>query len=278
MVFKFEPRGNPWSCAGASAAASRRTPAHGKPGFGLNGRTSQLVAVIDEKVAIITGGSHGIGAGLVAAYRHAGFKVVASALSIGPSADPNVLNVAGDISDSKTADRIMSEGVDRFGRLDTLVNNAGAYISKPFTQYTQTDLDLMLSTNLAGFFHITQRALRVMEAQGWGHIVNITATVAEQPVKGVPAGLASLAKGGLNSATKALAIEYASCGIRVNAVSPTLIRTHPKASYAGLEAQIPLGRIGEIKDVVSAVMYLESARYVTGEISHVDGGQSAGHW
>ena len=170
----------------------------------------------------------------------------------------------------------MSEGIDGFGRLDTLVNNAGAYISKPFTQYTLADFDLMLSTNLAGFFHITQRAARVMETQGWGHIVNITATVAEQPVKGVP--LASLTKGGLNSVTKALAIEYASRGIRVNAVSPAIIRTHPEASYAGLEAQIPLGRIGEIQDVVSAVMYLENAPYVTGEISHVDGGQSAGHW
>ena len=234
--------------------------------------------MIDEKVAIITGASHGIGAGLAAAYRDAGFRVVASALSIGPSTDPNVRIVAGDISDPKTADLIMSEGVDGFGRLDTLVNNAGAYISKPFSQYTATDCELMLSTNLAGFFHITQRALRVMEAQGWGHIVNMTATVAEQPVKGVPAALASLTKGGLNSVTKALAIEYASCGIRVNAVSPIIIRTHPEESYAGLEAQIPLGRIGEIQDVVSAVMYLESAPYVTGEISHVDGGQSAGHW
>ncbi|MGB8907436.1 MAG: SDR family oxidoreductase [Candidatus Cybelea sp.] len=234
--------------------------------------------MIDGKVAIITGASHGIGEGLVAAYRDAGFKVVASALSIDHGADPNVLNVAGDIGDPKTADLIISEGVDRFGRLDTLINNAGAYISKPFTQYTPADCDSMLSTNLAGFFHITQRALRVMEAQGWGHIVNITATVAEQPVKGVPAALASLTKGGLNSVTKALAIEYASCGIRVNAVSPSIIRTHPGESYAGLEAQVPLGRIGEIEDVVSAVMYLEDARYVTGEISHVDGGQSAGHW
>ncbi len=234
--------------------------------------------VIDEKVAIITGASHGIGAGLVAAYRDAGFKVVASALSIDHNADASVLSVAGDISNPETAERIMSEAVDRFGRLDTLVNNAGAYISKPFTQYTLADYDLMLSTNLGGFFHITQRALRVMEPQGRGHIVNITATVAEQPVKGVPAALASLAKGGLNSVTKALAIEYASCGIRVNAVSPIIIRTHPEASYAGLESQIPLGRIGEIQDVVSAVMYLENAPYVTGDISHVDGGQSAGHW
>jgi NAD(P)-dependent dehydrogenase (short-subunit alcohol dehydrogenase family) len=232
----------------------------------------------DQKVAIITGASHGIGAGLVAAYRDAGFQIVASALSMAPSTDPNVLNVAGDISDPATADRIMRDGVDRLGRVDTLVNNAGAYISKPFTQYTQADFDLMLSTNLAGFFHITQRVVTRMEVQGGGHIVNITATVAEQPVKGVPAALASLVKGGLNSATKALAIEYASYGIRVNAVSPTIIRTHPEASYAGLEAQVPLGRIGEIQDVVSAVMYLENAEYVTGEISHVDGGQSAGHW
>jgi NAD(P)-dependent dehydrogenase (short-subunit alcohol dehydrogenase family) len=234
--------------------------------------------MMDEKVAIITGASHGIGQGLVVAYRAAGYRVIASALTIDPSTDQSVLNVAGDIGDPKTADRIVSEGVAKFGRLDTLVNDVGAYISKPFTQYTQADYDVMLSTNLSGFFYITQRVLRVMEGQGWGHIVNITSTVAEQPVKGVPAALASLTKGGLNSATKALAIEYASCGIRVNAVSPIIIRTHPEASYAGLEAQIPLGRIGEIRDVVAAVMYLEGATYVTGEISHVDGGQSAGHW
>jgi NAD(P)-dependent dehydrogenase (short-subunit alcohol dehydrogenase family) len=232
----------------------------------------------EDKVVIITGASHGIGQGLVVAYRAAGYRVIASALSIDPSTDQNVLNVAGDIGDPKTADRIVSEGVAKFGRLDSLVNDVGAYISKPFTQYTQADYDVMLSTNLSGFFYITQRVLRVMEGQGSGHIVNITSTVAEQPVKGVPAALASLTKGGLNSATKALAIEYASCGIRVNAVSPIIIRTHPEASYAGLEAQIPLGRIGEIRDVVSAVMYLEGATYVTGEISHVDGGQSAGHW
>jgi NAD(P)-dependent dehydrogenase (short-subunit alcohol dehydrogenase family) len=234
--------------------------------------------MIEEKVAIITGASHGIGQGLVTAYRAAGYKVVASALSIGPSSDPNVLSVAGDISDPATADAIMRKCLDTFRRVDTLVNDVGIYISKPFTQYTQADYDAMLSTNVAGFFHITQRALSVMEGQGSGHVVNITSTVAEQPVRGVPAALASLAKGGLNSVTKALAIEYASRGIRVNAVSPIIIRTHPEASYAGLEAQTPLGRIGEIADVVSAVMYLEGAAYVTGEISHVDGGQSAGHW
>jgi NAD(P)-dependent dehydrogenase (short-subunit alcohol dehydrogenase family) len=232
----------------------------------------------DNKVAVITGASHGIGAGLVGAYRDGGFRVVANALSIEPSNDPDVVNVAGDISDPNTADRIMSEGVDKFGRVDTLINNAGAYISKPFTQYTRADCDVMLSTGLSGFFSITQRVLSRMETQGSGHIVNITATVAEQPVNGVPAVLVSMVKGGLNSATKALAIEYASRGIRVNAVSPIIIRTHPEASYAGLEWQIPLGRIGEIDDVTSAVLYLENASYVTGEISHVDGGQSAGHW
>lgn len=229
------------------------------------------------KVVVITGASHGIGQGLVGAYRDAGYTVIASALSNGLGTDPHVQTVTGDIRDPETAELIMRE-INRLGRLDTLVNNVGAYISKQFTEYTQADYELMLSTNLTGFFHITQRALRIMEAQGWGHIVNITATVAEQPVRGVPAGLASLVKGGLNSVTKALAIEYASRGVRVNAVSPTLIRTHPEESYVGLEAQIPLGRIGQIRDVTAAVMYLEGAQYVTGEISHVDGGQSAGHW
>jgi NAD(P)-dependent dehydrogenase (short-subunit alcohol dehydrogenase family) len=237
-----------------------------------------LKALVDRKVVVITGASHGIGAGLVAAYLAAGFRVVANALEIEPSTDPDVLHIAGDISDPTTADRIMSDGVDKFGRLDTLINNAGAYISKPFTQYTKADCDVILSTSLAGFFYITQRAVGRMETQRSGHIVNITATVAEQPVKGVPAVLVSMVKAGLNAATKSLAIEYAARGIRVNAVSPIIIRTHPETSYAGVEWQIPLGRIGEIDDVTSAVMYLENASYVTGEISHVDGGQSAGHW
>ena len=159
-----------------------------------------------EKVVIVTGASQGIGASLVSAYCDAGYKVVANSRSIGASTNPNVLNVAGDIGDPKTADRIMSEGVGRFGRLDTLINNAGIYISKPFTQYTQADYDSLLSTNLTGFFHVTQRALRVMEPQGWGHIVNITTTVAEQPINGVPAALASLTKGGLNAATNSLMV------------------------------------------------------------------------
>jgi NAD(P)-dependent dehydrogenase (short-subunit alcohol dehydrogenase family) len=231
-----------------------------------------------ERVAVITGASHGIGAGLVSAYSEAGYNVVANSRSIGASANPSIVNIAGDVGEPDTADRIMNEGVDRFGRLDTLVNDAGIFISKPFTEYTQADYDAMLSTNISGFFHLTQRAVRVMERQGWGHIVNITTVVAEQPINGSPALLASLTKGGLNAATKALAIEYGQRGIRVNAVSLGIIKTQESDSYAGLESFGVLGRLGKIDGVVSAVMYLERAQFVTGEISHVDGGQSAGHW
>ena len=230
-----------------------------------------------QKVAVITGASHGIGASLVSAYCEAGYNVVANSRSIGPSTSSSVINIAGDIGASETADSIMSEGVNRFGRLDTLVNNAGIFISKPFTQYTQADYDAMLSTNIGGFFHLTQRAVRIMERQGWGHVVNVTTTAAEQPISGSPALLASMTKGGLNAATKALAIEYGPRGIRVNAVSLGIIETQ-SGSYAGLESMDSLGRLGQISDVVSAVMYLERADFVTGEISHVDGGQSAGHW
>jgi NAD(P)-dependent dehydrogenase (short-subunit alcohol dehydrogenase family) len=232
----------------------------------------------NDKVAVITGASHGIGAALVAAYGEAGYRVVANSRSIGASTNPSIINVPGDIGEAETADRIMSEGVDKFGRLDTLVNDAGIFVSKPFTQYTQADYDSMLATNIAGFFHLTQRAVRMMERQGRGHIVNVTTTAAEQPISGYPALLASLTKGALNAATKALAIEYGPRGIRVNAVSLGIIKTQNPDSYAGLESLDPLRRLGEIDDVVSAVMYLEHAAFVTGEISHVDGGQSAGHW
>jgi len=237
-------------------------------------------AMTDEKVVIITGASRGIGAALVSAYAEAGYAVVANARAIGPSTNPKVVAVPGDVGDPATAGRVVDEAVRRFGRLDSLVNGAGIYISKPFADYTQADYDALLSTNVAGFFHLTQRALRVMEQQGWGHVVTITATIAEQPVEGVPTVLASLTKGGLNAATKALAIEYAARGIRVNAVSPGVIDTstapEPTPSAPGAPAAVP--RIGRVRDVVAAVLYLEGAPFVTGEISHVDGGRSAGCW
>jgi NAD(P)-dependent dehydrogenase (short-subunit alcohol dehydrogenase family) len=233
----------------------------------------------EQKVAIITGASQGIGAALVKAYRGCNYRVVATARSIKPSYDDGVLVVAGDIADRKTAERVISEGMARFGRIDTLVNNAGIFIAKPFTQYNEADYAAMLGVNLTGFFHITQLAIAEMEKQASGHIVQITTSMVDHAIAGVPAALASLTKGGLNAATKSLAIEYAKRGIRVNAVAPGVIKTpmNPVETYAQLGALHPLGHMGEISDIVGAILYLESATFVTGEILHVDGGQSAGH-
>jgi NAD(P)-dependent dehydrogenase (short-subunit alcohol dehydrogenase family) len=160
------------------------------------------------------------------------------------------------------------------------VNNAGIFIAKPFTEYTEDDFAAKISVNLAGFFHISQRAVRQMLAQGGGHIVNLTTTLVNQPVKGVPSALASLTKGGLDAVTRSLAIEYADKGIRVNAVAPGVIKTpmHAPDTHAFLAGLHPLGRMGEVREIVEAVLYLESATFVTGETLHVDGGAHAGHW
>jgi NAD(P)-dependent dehydrogenase (short-subunit alcohol dehydrogenase family) len=232
-----------------------------------------------SKVAIITGASQGIGAGLTKAYRELGYVVVANARSIGNSEDVGIVTVGGDIADPETAQRIVGQAIERFGRIDTLINNAGIYIGKPFTDYTLADFDAMVAVNLAGFFHITASVIRQMLDQHSGHVVNVSTTLAEQAESARPAALSALTKGGLVAATKSLAIEYAARGLRVNAVSLGLIKTptHDEASYAGLGALHPIGRVGEIDDVVGGVMYLESAPFVTGEILHIDGGQSAGH-
>ena len=234
---------------------------------------------IEQKVAVITGASQGIGAALVKAYRNRNYRVVATARSVKPWSDADVLVVPGDIADRKTAERTISEGMVRFGHIDTLVNNAGIFIAKPFTQYTEADYAAILGVNLTGFFNITQLAIAEMEKQGSGHVVQITTSLVDNAIAGVPSVLASLTKGGLNAATKSLAIEYAKRGIRVNAVALGIIKTpmHPVETYAQLAALHPLGRMGEISDVVDAILYLESASFVTGEIVHVDGGQSAGH-
>jgi NAD(P)-dependent dehydrogenase (short-subunit alcohol dehydrogenase family) len=231
-----------------------------------------------DKVAVITGASQGIGAALVAAYRDAGFRVVANSRSIRPSQDPNIVTVAGDIADPKVADRVIAEAIEKFGRIDTLINNAGIFTAKPFTDFTAEDYHANLNTNVAGFFFVTQHAIRRMEAQGLGHIVQITTSIVDQPIDGVPAVLASITKGGLNGATKALATEYAKRGVRVNAVAPGVIKTpmHAPESYGALATLHPLGRMGEIEDIVKAVLFLENAPFVTGEILHVDGGQAAG--
>jgi len=220
-----------------------------------------------------------MGAELVRAYRKLQYRVVATARSIKPTNDPDILAVPGDISEASTAERAIAEGIARFGRIDSLINNAGIFIAKPFTQYSEADYQAVMGVNVAGFFRITQRAIAQMEKQGSGHVVQITTTLVEHANVKVPAVLASLSKGGLNAATKGLAIEYASRGIRVNAVAPGIIRTpmHPAETHAQLDAMHPLGHMGEIADIVGAVLYLESAPFVTGEILHVDGGQSAGH-
>ena len=196
-----------------------------------------------------------------------------------PLSGNDVAVVSGDIADRKTAERAISESMARFGRIDTLINNAGIFIRKPFTQYTEADYTAILGVNLTGFFHITQLAIAEMEKRGSGHIVQITTSLTDHAIAGVPAVLAALTKGGLNAATKSLAIEYAKRGIRVNAVSPGTIKTpmHTVEAYAQLAALHPVGRLGEISDIVDAILYLEGASFVTGEILHVDGGQSAGH-
>jgi NAD(P)-dependent dehydrogenase (short-subunit alcohol dehydrogenase family) len=229
-----------------------------------------------QKVAVITGASQGIGAGLVAAYRQAGYAVVGTARSMSVSDASDVLTVDGDIADSDTAQRVVEAALHRFRRIDTLINNAGIFIGKPFTDYTPEDYAAISAVNLTGFFHITQRCIRQMLTQGSGHIVNVTTSLVDQPDSARPSALTSLTKGGLAAVTRALAIEYASHGIRVNAVALGVIRTpnYDAASYTGMEA--PVGRVGEISDVVDGILYLEGATFVTGEILHIDGGQVAG--
>ena len=235
----------------------------------------------EEKVAIITGASRGIGAGLVEAYRKHGYRVIANSRTITDSPHPEVITVAGDIADPSTAERLVIEAVTRYGRIDTLVNNAGVFIPKPFIHYTTEDYAMVTSVNVRGFVQITQRVVTEMLAQGGGgHVINITTTLAEQAHAAIPSALTALTKGGLAAVTKSLAIEYAAHGIRVNAISPGVIDTpmhagvDARASYAGMH---PQNRIGSVADIVHGALYLEMAPFVTGETLHVDGGQSAGH-
>jgi NAD(P)-dependent dehydrogenase (short-subunit alcohol dehydrogenase family) len=242
--------------------------------------SGQLSGTPNQKVAIITGASQGIGAALVDAYRRLNYAVVANSRSIAPTDDPGLATVAGDIAQPATADRIVTTAIERFGRVDTLINNAGVFVPKPFTEYTVADYEFVTAVNLTGFFHITQRAIARMLAQGdGGHVVNVTTALVEQPNSQVPAGLAALTKGGLAAVTKSLAIEYAHNGIRVNAISPGNISTPMQADddSAALAAMHPLGRMGSMADIVEGALYLEKATFVTGEFLHIDGGQSAGH-
>ncbi|MGT2473705.1 SDR family NAD(P)-dependent oxidoreductase [Paraburkholderia terrae] len=231
-----------------------------------------------QKVVVVTGASQGIGADVVKAFRKLDYRVVATSRSIKPSEDPYILTVAGDIGDPAVAQRVISEGIAKFGRIDTLVNNAGIYIGKPFTENTAEDYAAVTNVNMAGFFYITQLAIAEMEKHSSGHVVSVTASVVDQAISGVYSVLAALTKGGLNAATKSLAIEYAKKGIRVNAVAPGVIKTpmHPAEYHDMLNSLHPLGRMGEMSDITNAILFLDSATFITGEIMHVDGGQSAG--
>jgi NAD(P)-dependent dehydrogenase (short-subunit alcohol dehydrogenase family) len=233
----------------------------------------------EQRVAVITGGSQGIGAGLVAAYRRQGWAVVANSRSIKPSEDRDVLTVNGDVSEPATTDRIIGAALESFGRIDTLINNAGVFISKPFSDYTAEDYTSVVGVNLTGFFRLTQRAIAEMLKRNGGHVVNITTTLSDYANSDVPSVLTALTKGGVASATRSLAIEYASRGIRVNAVSPGVIQTpiHPPETYDALAALHPIGRVGQVSDIVDGILFLESSPFITGEILHIDGGQIAGH-
>lgn len=230
-----------------------------------------------SKVVIVTGASQGIGAEIVKAFQKLDYRIVATSRTIKPSEGPNILTVAGDIGDPETARHIVSEAVARFGRIDTLVNNAGIFIGKPFTENSLEDYNAVMNVNMAGFFHITKLAIAEMEKHSSGHVVNITGSI-DNGIAGAHTALAALTKGGLNAVTRVLAIEYAKKGIRVNAVAPGVIKTpmHLQEHHETLSTFHPLGRIGEASEVANAVLFLDSAEFVTGEILHVDGGQSAG--
>jgi NAD(P)-dependent dehydrogenase (short-subunit alcohol dehydrogenase family) len=238
----------------------------------------------NKKTAIVTGGSQGIGAGLVAAFLERGYRVVANSRTISRSdafhVSEDLALVDGDIGRPETAAKIAETALSRFGSIDVLVNNAGIFLVKPFTDYTTADFNALVSTNLAGFLYITQFAVKQMLKQKSGNIVNISTSLVEQPIAGLPAAVPMMTKGGIQAVTRSLAIEYATRGIRVNAVAPGIVDTpmHKPEQKNFLKSLQPVGEIVSIKDIVSAVLYLTEASFVTGEILHVDGGAHAGRW
>ena len=237
-----------------------------------------------QKTAIVTGASQGIGAGLVEAFLKRGYNVVANSRNISKTnpfpSSPNLTLVDGDIGDPQTAAKIAETAVSRFGRIDSLINNAGIFIPKPFTEYTTEEFSALVSTTLAGFLYITQLSVKQMLKQKSGSIVNISTALVEQPIAGVSAAVQIMVKGGLDAVTRALAMEYAKDGIRVNTIGTGVIKTpmHKPETHDALKGLNPVGRLGEIQEVVDAVMYLTDATFTTGEILHVDGGSHAGKW
>jgi NAD(P)-dependent dehydrogenase (short-subunit alcohol dehydrogenase family) len=236
----------------------------------------------DKKTAIVTGAQQGIGAGLVDGFLKQGYNVVATSRNVSQSlsASASLVLVDGDIGKQETAGKAVDAAIKHFGTIDVLVNNAGIFRTKPFTDFTTEDFNALVSTNLLGFLYITQLTVKQMLKQKSGNVVTISASLVDQPFVGEKASVSMITKGGLNAVTRSLAIEYAKEGIRFNAVAPGVVDTplHKDDPKDVLKAFQPMGKIVEIKDVVDAVLYLAQAEQVTGETLHVDGGAHAGRW
>ncbi|MEJ1097055.1 MULTISPECIES: SDR family oxidoreductase [unclassified Pseudoxanthomonas] len=243
---------------------------------------------MSTKTVIVTGASSGIGFAITRAYLQRGDNVVANARTLerlqtaaGQLGQPaNLLLVPGDVAEPATAQRLVAAAVERFGQVDVLVNNAGIFSAKPFTDYTPEDVQALVDTNLKGFFFASQAAAAHMRERRTGHIVNITASLADQPSQAVPAALSVLIKGGINHATKALAVELAPHNIQVNAVAPGIVDTplYTAEMHDFLKGLQPAGRIGTVEEIAEAVLYLGDATFTTGVVLPVDGGMAAGHW
>jgi NAD(P)-dependent dehydrogenase (short-subunit alcohol dehydrogenase family) len=238
-----------------------------------------------RSTVIVTGGSRGIGAGLVRFFLDRGYNVVASSRNIITSGafkqSDRLALVDGNIAERATAAKIVEVARREFGSIDALVNNAGIYFSKPFTDYTLDDLRTLIAVNIEGFFFITQLVIKQMLAQkSGGSIVNITSTMVDHPIAGANAAVPMITKGGLQAVTRSLAMEYAKHNIRVNAVAPGVVDTpmHKDNPKDVLKSLQPLGGISDVKDIVDAVVYLTEAKQVTGEVLHVDGGAHVGKW
>ncbi len=238
-----------------------------------------------QKTGVVTGASQGIGAGVVEAFLKLGYSVVANSRNITDASpfptSPNLVLVDGDIGDPNTATKIVETAISKFGRVDALVNNAGIYFSKPFTDYTRDDLRSLISVNIEGFVFVTQLAIKQMLAQkSGGSIINISTAQVNHPIAGVNSAVPMITKGGLEAVTRSLAMEYAKEGIRVNAVAPGVVDTpmHKDAPKDLLKMQQPMGQIAQVKDIVDAIIYLTEAGQVTGEVLHVDGGAHVGKW